>query len=260
MEATDPLCNTRRKAGMSSSEYYVFWKKRHHRDAGPVRNIFAAWTPRTLVSSKSAVCALDWSNEKINQAQSDGCEGIWECCGKTYFWIWGEGTVYNCDKCNYAYALSRNIIHHISMTEHTAHFWRFGLSTEQLEESTNYHMAPTYVSEFPPFANVPFGIPKLLFLKTLNDMDKALTVSGRRSMLRAEQKNLAIVRNIFRKFSHPAGLVLAPCLGAGATANASFVGTKKSKAYWLRCRPHLRRENDAISCRSNRRASSESRF
>lgn len=57
-------------------------------------------------------------------------------------------------------------------------------------------------------------------------MYKPVTSFGRRPMLRPEQKAIAVMRHIRRKFSNPGGMVLDTCMSTATTAKACSMDPK----------------------------------
>lgn len=93
----------------------------------------------------------------------------------------------------------------------------------------NYHTPFSYVSEYPSNCNGMIKIPRLRIAKAVVDLDENRTSSGGHPMLCSEQKPVAMMRVISRKYWKHGRLVLALWSGNGATAKACFLRPKHRK-------------------------------
>lgn len=122
------------------------------------------------------------------------------------------------DKINYLQNLSRATMYHLNMTEHVVHFWRIVGTLEGHGTSPKSRAEPSYCCRYPSNTNVLTGILKFSFAGTVLDIEAAPGASGRRPMLRPEQKRTPLMGFIIRKFTEGCDIVLDPYKGTGATA------------------------------------------
>ena len=107
---------------------------------------------------------------------------------------------------------------HMSVVDQAIHFWKMGTTNTEMLKMGNYNIPPCTKTTHPLWTNVVCNVPRLPtseIVKVRNSVE-----SGKFRMLRPEQKNISVMKDIVSKFSKPGDLVMDPFSGTCSTAKA----------------------------------------
>lgn len=132
-------------------------------------------------------------------------------------------------KRNYTRNTTRVCINNVNMMEHAPHFWRFGLSKSEQQNTCDNQTLPSYGSGIAVKYECSVGTPRMSFADTVFDLEKAPGKSDRRAFLRHEKMQIALTRLVVRMFTRHGGMVLDPCVETLVAAKACLIEHRHCK-------------------------------
>lgn len=126
---------------------------------------------------------------------------------------------------NFRWNPTRNSLSHVNLMEIAVHCWRKGVPLEQARKKVDYTKTPTIFGIHPPWTNTMRNIPRLSpdEVVYLERPDPFTALSGKKPMLRPEQKQIQLMMYLIEKFSEPGDFSMDPCAGTFPVAMACML-------------------------------------